>query len=140
MTKLTKSHLLFFLIISCVYALDNYKIMLKPEEKRCFTDDVFKDTLIKLDLKSTTYFVNVELTKPGSNQKLTFHNSQNFKQIINAEQDGTLELCILSKYNVNFFVDISYYTGLEAKDFGGLIKEKDIKPMHDKVNTNILFI
>ena len=124
--------ILLILFVNQSLQFNHYKITLKPKEIRCFSDDVFKDTFVRLELKSDTPNITIEFQKPGE-QKVSYINSNNFEQSFTSKEAGYLEFCLKSTYEGNIETEIDYSTGLEAKDFGGLIKENDLKPLDDKI-------
>lgn len=118
--------------INFVCSLDDYKLKLKPNSRRCFNDDVFKNTFIRLEIICSSINIDVHFKAPGK-ETIIYKNSKDFKQIFTSDENGDIEFCIYSNDNEDVYVDLIYYTGLEAKDFGGLIKENDLKPFNIKV-------
>lgn len=126
------SLLILLSFILKISSFDHFKIITKPNQKKCFTDDVFKDTFIRLDIKSDSSKVDIEFKNPG-NDRLHISNANNFEKGFSSSEDGYIEFCIINTNTGDVITEIDYSTGLEAKDFGGLVKEKDIEPINKDI-------
>lgn len=120
--------------VSVISGFDLYKIVIPEGGNRCFFDELFEKTFVRLEATSTSK-MSAELKKPGEH-KIFFGNTLELHQTFFTNETGNFEFCFINNSEGKLVIELEYTTGLEAKDFGALIKDKDVKPLDNKVKFN----
>lgn len=141
MNSINLTFLLYFTYISFVYTI-KIKIDIKENSYKCMGEYLIENILTVFEINSETSKFQIEIDSLSDPNKSIYKSDINntYKKIIYTPKSSDIyNFCIRNlESNKVIRFQIKLKTGVEAKDYSSIAKERNIRPVEENVSINYL--